>query len=419
MKGLVNWLENSFAPKMSKISNNVWVVTLKDSIMQTLPFILLGSVFCLLAILNNYFPSLPSFWTPFGWTLGKISLFVAFLIPFNLMEKKRLRKQRLIAGMTGIVLYLMVITPQMVLSGTPGFDHDALGAGGMFIAIFCGMFTGIIMSVFGKFSFFKENSVIPDFVRAWFDSMLPIGIVIIVGWIVVLIMNVDIYNLIQSIFKPLAGFMETPYGFVVILFADCFLYSMGISGWVLTPVTKPVLLAAITANVGLVAAGTATASSLNVVTSEVIYSAYIWVGGVGCTLPLVIMMILSKSKYLNALGKACIVPGVFNINEPVVFGAVAWNPIMMFPMWLQGIILPIIVWVFTKIIAIAPIPTMVFDMWYCPFPISTWILTKGVTGLLLLAIVVAVSTIIWYPFYKTYEKQKINEEAVSIQKEQA
>jgi PTS system cellobiose-specific IIC component len=412
MNVLIKWLENSFAPKMSKINNNVWVVTLKDSIMQTLPFILLGSVFCLLAILNDYFPWLPSFWTPFGWTMSKISLFVAFLIPFNLMEKKRLKKQRLIAGMTGLILFLMVITPQVVLEGTVGFGHSALGAGGMFIAIFCGIFTGIVMGVFGKFSFFKENSVIPDFVRVWFDSMLPIGIVVCTGWIVVLIMNVDIYNIILSIFMPLSGFMQTPYGFVMIMFFHCFLYSMGISSWVLTPVTKPVFLAAITANVALVASGAVvSAANLNVVTSEVIYSAYLWVGGIGCTLPLVIMMIFSKSQSLKALGKACLVPGIFNINEPVVFGAVAWNPMLMLPMWLQGIILPIIIWIFTKVIAIAPIPAMVFDMWYCPFPIGTWITTKSITGFILIILVVAVSTAIWYPFFKTYEKQQVEIEA--------
>lgn len=419
MNAIVNWLETSFAPKMSKINNNVWVVTLKDSIMQTLPFILLGSVFCLLAILNNYFPALPSFWTPFGWTMGKISLFVAFLIPFNLMEKKRLRKQRLIAGMTSVVLYLMVITPQVVKDQVIGFGHDALGAGGMFIAIFCGIFTGIIMGAFGKFSFFKENSVIPDFVRSWFDSMLPIGIVVCTGWIVVLLLNVDIYNMILSIFMPLAGFLETPYGFTIVMFVYCFLYSMGISSWVLTPVTKPVLLAAITSNVALAAAGTTAVSDLHVVTSETIFSAYLWVGGIGCTLPLVLMMVFSKSKSLGALGKACLVPGIFNINEPVVFGAIAWNPIMMFPMWLQGIILPIIVWIFTKVIAIAPIPTMVFDMWYCPFPISTWITTKSITGFILVVIIIAVSTAIWYPFFKTYEKQKVKEEITTEQKELA
>lgn len=413
MKGIINWLETSFAPKMSKVNNNVWVVTLKDSIMQTLPFILLGSVFCLFAILNNYFPSLPSFWAPFGWTMGKISLFIAFLIPFNLMEKKRLRKQRLIAGMTGLILFLMVITPQYVKDGTIGFGHDALGAGGMFIAIFCGIFTGIVMGAFGKFSFFKKDSVIPDFVRSWFDSMLPIAIVICTGWIVVLLMNVDIYNIILSIFMPLAGLMETPYGFTIIMFLHCFLYSMGISSWVLTPVTKPVFLAAITTNVALAAAGVTAASSLNVVTSETIYSAYLWIGGIGCTLPLVFMMAASKSKSLNALGKACLVPGILNINEPVVFGAIAWNPIMMFPMWLQGIILPIIVWIFTKVIAIAPIPTMLFDLWYCPFPISTWITTRSVTGFILLLIIAVVSTAIWYPFFKAYEKQRIEEESIT------
>ena len=412
MEKVIHWLKTSFAPKMEVVNSNVWIVTLKDSIMQVLPFILLGSLFCVLAILNDYIPALPSFWEPYGWTLSKISLFVAFLIPFNLMEKKRLRKQRLIAGLTGLVLFLMVITPQVVADKTVGFSHASLGAGGMFIAIFCGLFTGWIMSLFGKFSFFKEDSVIPDFVRAWFDYMLPIGIVVCIGWIVVLILKFDIYNMILAIFMPLASFMETSYGFTLLMFIYCFFYSMGISSWVLTPVTKPIFLAAITANVALAATGiAATDSQLNLITSETIYSAYLWVGGVGCTLPLVIMMLRSRSKGLSALGKACLVPGIFNINEPVVFGAIAWNPVMMLPLWLQGLVLPPIVWFFAKVIAVVPIPTMLFDMWYCPFPISTWITTKSFSGLLLLVVVVAVSSAIWYPFFKIFEKQKLEEEA--------
>lgn len=417
MNKIIKWLSESFAPKMSKINNNVWVLTIKDSIMQTLPFILLGSVFCCLAILNDYFPSLPSFWTPFGWTMSKISLFVAFLIPFNYMEKKRYRKQRLNAAMTGLIMFLIVISPQVIADGTIGFGHDALGAGGMFVAIFTGVFTSLVMGAFAKFSFFKEDSVIPDFVRSWFDSMLPIGICVVAAWVVVLLMNVDLYNIILAIFMPVANFMQTPFGFVLIMFLYCFLYSMGISSWVLTPVAKPVLLAAITSNVALAAAGTATAASLNLVTSEVIYSAYLWVGGIGCTLPLVIMMMRAKSKKLKALGTACLVPGIFNINEPVVFGAIAWNPILMLPMWLQGIVLPIIVYIFTKVIAIAPIPTVVFDMWYCPFPFGTWLTTKSVTGFILLAVVVVVSTLIWYPFFKVYDKQEADaEEAVAENK---
>ena len=70
MNTVIDWLRDSFAPKMNIVNSNVWVVTLKDSIMQVLPFILLGSLFCVLAILNDYFPSLPSFWAPFDWTMS-------------------------------------------------------------------------------------------------------------------------------------------------------------------------------------------------------------------------------------------------------------------------------------------------------------------------------------------------------------
>lgn len=404
MEKLINWLENDFSPKMNKINHNVWVVTLKDSIMQLLPFILLGSVFCLLTIPGDVFhiKNYPNFWTLFGWTMGMLSLLISFLIPFNLMEKKRLRKQRFIAGCTGLITFLIIISPQVIADKSIGFSHESLGAGGMFVAIVAGIFTGWIMGLFGKFSFFKEESVIPDFVRAWFDAMLPIAIVIVATWLVVDIIGFDLYNTILRLFMPLASITESPWGFPLIMFITCFLYTMGISTWVLTPVTKPVLLAAITAN--------ATAGATNLVTSETIYSAYLWVGGIGCTLPLVIMLAFSKNAKLKALGRASITPGIFNINEPVVFGAIAWNPIMMLPMWIIGIVLPIIIWFGTKVIQFAPIPKIVFDLWYVPFPIATWITTGTITGIILMLVCVIVASLIWYPFFKVYEKQEMENE---------
>jgi PTS system cellobiose-specific IIC component len=402
MQKLIYWLENDFAKKMNKVNHNVWVTTLKDSIMQILPFILLGSLFCVLTIPGDYFhlKHYPDFWIPFGWTMGMLSLLISFLIPFNLMEKKKLRKQRLIAGCTGLITFLMIITPQVVADKSIGFSHAALGSGGMFVAIVAGVITGIVMSVFGKFSFFKEDSVVPDFVRAWFDAILPIGLVIVIIWIVVDIANFDLYNVIQQIFSPLKGIFESPWGFTFVMFITCFIYSMGISTWVLQPITKPVILAAITAN--------ATAGASNLVTAETMYSAYLWIGGIGCTLPLVFMLMRSKNAKLKALGRASLVPGIFNINEPVVFGAIAWNPIMMLPMWINGIILPLIIWFGTKMIHFAPVPKVVFDLWYIPFPFSTWLTTFSITGMILMLVVAAVATLIWYPFFKAYEKQEMS-----------
>jgi PTS system cellobiose-specific IIC component len=407
VKKFIDWLENSFSPRVSKINNNVWIVTLKDSIMQTLPFIFLGSLFAMLAILNDFVPWLPSFWTPFGWTMGMISLFISFLIPFNLMEKKRLRKQRIIAGLSSVSLFLIIITPQVVADGAPGFGHSALGAGGMFVAIVSGLFAGWVMSLFGKFSFFSDDSVIPDFVRSWFDAMLPVGIVVVTGWLLVDLLHFDLYNILLAVFMPLAGIVESPWGFALMLFIFCFLYSMGISSWVLTPVFTPVMLAAMQANMD----GTAT----NLVTSATIYSTYLWFGGIGATMPLVFMMMRSKSAKIKALGRACLPPTIFNINEPVVFGAIAWNPTLMIPMWLQGLVLPLVVWLFTKTIPFAPIPMFQFEMWYLPFPFATWVTTKGsFTGLILMAVIFVLAAAIWYPFFKAYEKQTLVAEAAEV-----
>lgn len=411
MQKLINWLETSFQPKMNKINHNVWVVTIKDSMLQVLPFILLGSIFCVGTVVESFITLPFSFWTPFGWTMGMISVLVAFLIPFNFCEKKRLRKQRIIAGATGLILFFISITPEIVAEGEPGFGSSAFGAGGMFCAMITGIICCIVFNLFGKFSFFKEDSAIPDFVRQWFDALLPIGLIIFGGFLLVQVFGVDLYQISVSIFMPLQGVLNTWYGFILMNFFTCFIYSMGISSWVLTPVTEPVKLASITANIALAAAGTATAANLNIFTEATIYCTYMWWGGIACTLPLVVMLAFSKSKRLKSLGRACAAPAVFNINEPVIFGCVAWNPVMMLPMWIIGIVAPAITWIGTKIIPFAPLNTIQFDLWYCPFGISTWLATQSFAAVILALIVLAACTVIWYPFFKAYEKQCLEEEA--------
>lgn len=412
MNKLIHWLETSFAPKMNKIANNLWISVLKESVMQILPFILLGSVFCCLAILNDYFPNLPSFWTPFGWTMGKLSLFISFLVPFNYCEKKMLRRQRIIAGLTGLILFLISVTPIVTADEVIGFGDSSLGAGGMFVAIVTGVLTSLVFGAFGKFSFFKEDSPIPDFVRTWFDQMLPIFIVVTAGWLIVDVTGFNLYNFVVAIFMPLQNGLNTPGGFIACCFFYCFIYSMGISSWVLTPVTEPVKMANIANNLALVAAGTATAANMAIFTEGLVYTCYMWVGGIACTLPLVVMLARSKSKRLSALGKACLVPGIFNINEPVVFGCIAWNPLLMLPMWIIGIVVPAITWFACKVIQFAPIPKIQFELWYLPYPIGTWINTQGsINAIIFVIITVAIVSLIWYPFFVAYEKQECDKEA--------
>lgn len=411
MNKLIYWLENSFAPIMNKINNNVWIVTIKDSVTGILPFIIIGSLFCVGAVIENYV-SLPfSFWTPYGWTMGMVSVFVSFLIPLNFCEKKGYYKQRLIATCTGIVIFFIAITPELLNEGKVGLESSAFGAGGMFCSMVTGILTCVVFDIFGSFSFFKEDSAIPDFVQQWFDSLLPVGILVFISFIVIQVLNFNLYEKVTSLFMPLASLCNTWYGFILINFLICFLYSMGISAWVLTPAIQPVKLASIASNLALVVAGTATIQNLNIFTETLMFTCYMWIGGTGCTLPLVILLMKSKSKKLSALGKASLGPSIFNINEPVVYGCVVWNPIMMVPMWLIGIIVPTITWIACKVIEFAPIPRIQFDLWYCPYPISTWISTQGsLLGITFLVITFIVVMAIWYPFVKAYEKQCLLEE---------
>lgn len=425
MNKLIDWLQTSFSPKMNRIVQNPWILTIKNSVLQALPLIFLGSIFSLLTIPQNYFEWWPNFWTPYGWTFGIVSLIVAFLIPYNLLILKEHKRSAVNAGIAGVILFLISLNPQfvadqaaMIAAGESTWfrisNIGGFGAGGMFLAIVAGLISAAVLNKFADFSFFKEDSVIPDFVKDWFNSMLPIGIVTVFGWILTdpKFLNLNLYQLVVSCFMPLQSIVNSPVGFGIAMFLFCFLYSMGISTWVLTPVFTPILLANAEANGALAAAGSATASNLAVFTDAFVYSGYLWIGGIGCTLSLVLLMAFSaKSNQLKALGRACLVPAIFNINEPCVFGVVAWNPIMMIPMWLQGIVLPLVAYVFTKVIPLGAIPSMLFNMWYCPFPIATF-LTCGTAGsIVLMLIIFVVSGLIWMPFFKTYDQQLVHSES--------
>jgi PTS system cellobiose-specific IIC component len=305
---------------------------------------------------------------------------------------------RIVSGMTAVCLFALIIR----LENLAEVEYSVLGAGGMFVSIIVGVIVAVVMKQFARFSFFSKNSAIPDFVRFWFDSMIPIILLMAAGWFVVYFLEFDLFSFIQGLFRPVMSLGETFFGFVLIYFIMCFLYSMGISTWIYYAILNPIQLAAIAANMEAAAAGLPVT---NIMTHEVVYAAFLCIGGTGATLSLVIMLMLSKSRRLKSLGVASFVPGLLNINEPVVFGVIAWNPLLMIPMWIQGIVLSIITYIGLRS-GLVPIPQSIFGLWYAPYPIGTVILS-GIAGLVLFAILFAVSWIIWYPFFKVYEKQQL------------
>lgn len=408
MNGFMKFLNTKFAPRAQKIAKNQWIVTIKNSVLEVLPFIFVGSLITLLNIPINFFKWWPNLSPINSFTFGLTSIFVAFLVPFNFMEFKKINKQRIIAGLSSIALFLMLANPAWDKTGSIiSYQFSELGAGGMFVALIVGLYVALIMELFANFSFFSDDTSMPDFVTSWFDSMLPIAVAIGTGWILTYTLHFDFYKLIVTIFAPLANSLDTWWGFTLFCFFMCFIYSMGISSWVLAAITQPVMLSGIAANARAVSTSHI---ATHIFTSELIYS-FPWIGGIGCTMPLVFLMIFStKSNRLKALGKASLLPTIFNINEPVVFGTIVWNPYLMIPLWINGIVLPLITSLWFKA-GLSPVPHALMQMWYIPVPFSTWIVSPAFSSILLVIILFIVAGVIYYPFLKVYDKNLVKQES--------
>ena len=405
MEKFMNWMGDVVAPKMEALTANAWLSAMQKAIIKTLPMVLVGSLITIYNVIKNFIPSLPVLTSLRDYTFGLISLFMVFLIPYYVLELKKNHKMKHIAGFTGIALFMILVNPEITDAGYV-YQFSSFGAGGMFVAIVAGLFTAFIMNLYSKFTFFKGDSVVPDFVKEWFDSMLPIATVVLIGWLFVIQLGFDLYTAIVNLFTPLNAIAQSLPGMILLYLLPTILYSMGISGWVFQPILNPIVLVAITANAEAVANGL---SATQPFTNEATY-AWLILGGRGATLPLSIMLLFAASKKLKALGKASIVPSVLNINEPIVFGCIAWNPILMIPLWITAIVLPLITYL-AQVSGLVAIPVEVFNMWYCPVFISSWLVNHSISGLILTAVNLAVAALIFFPFFKIYDRQQLKLEA--------
>lgn len=404
----MNWMTESFAPRVNKIAKNPWVDSIQQAILAGMPLILIGSFATVLGLIKEYVPAFPDFSLLNTFSLGLFSLFLSYLIPEAVMKHKKHQEVSTQAGLAGIAFFLMLVFPKInPKSGTITFDLNSLGTAGMIAALVSGIFVGMSMNLFCKIKLVKEDSNMPDFVAVWFNTIFPIIAILLVGWLFTFQLKIDLANVINQFFSPLTALGQSFWGLLILTFLSFgFLYSFGISTWVLTPIMYAIELPAIAQNQAAVSAGH---QASNVFTVEAV--ALTLIGGGGVTLSLCIMMaFLAKSERLRVIGKASLIPSIFNINEPLVFGApVAFNPILMIPMWINTLVAPILLWVTMKT-NLVPIPHAPFQLWYTPSPIMGWVVTKSVMGVVFVLLLFAISWVIYYPFFKIYDHQAIEQD---------
>ena len=409
MSKIMDWLENKFAPAMSKITQNPWVSALSGSMMKILPIIMTGSLIFFYNVFRSWIPALPDLGGVLQFTFQLTSLILTFLVANQLMEKLGHTRYVLNAGLTAIIAFLIAIKPTISDDNIFSVGFDRFGPTGMFVALVVGVLVSVVYHLYAKLHILEDSVTIPDFVCEWINQILPRFACVLVGTIISNNLNVDMYQVISAVFSPLEHLGRTLPGLIIMMMAISFLYSMGISTWFLGTFTTPILMAGTAANLAQVAAGQ---TATNIVCYETIYLlSLMTLGGQGCTLTLNVHMLLSKSKRLKSLGKVCIGPSIFNINEPVVFGApIVFNPILMLPMWINTLVSAVIIW-FVMSWGWLAVPAASVTTGQIPAPIGYIIVTGDWRAIIFWVLIFVVTFLIWKPFFKVYEKQIMKEEA--------
>lgn len=409
MKKIMSWLGDSFAPKMDKVISNPWIASISDALMKALPFILVGSLGYFYNVFSSFIPGLPDIGNLINFSFGFLAIFVAFLVSYQIMEKKKYNKYQVPCGLLAIATYMMALHPVIDESYMMSINYSYFGPTGLLVAMIIGLYVGFVYNAWAKLNLFKDSTTIPDFIGDWINNMAPITITLVITMVLVYNFNVDIAAIITKLFSPIASFGQTYPGFVLCCFIPAFFYSLGISSWALGSITTPIYLAGIVGNIEAVANGL---PATNITTSETVFTAaLITLGGMGATLPLVVHMMRSKSKKLSLMGKICIGPSIFNINEPVIYGApVVLNPLLMVPMWLNAIVGPTIVY-FSMRSGLLNIPSKMINIGQIPAPFASVMITEDMRAVIFWVLLFAVYYMIWMPFFKTYEKTVLAEES--------
>lgn len=407
MKKFMNWLSDSFAPAANKLFSRPWLSAVSGCMQKVVPFILTGSVVYVYNVARYYLPSLPDLSPIASYSFGLITLIVAFMMGNQCMEKLNHPEYTINAGLASVCILFMSVMPTDENVDSVSALMSNLGASGIAVGMIIGLMVSIIFHIWGRLRFLKDSSI-PDFLVSWINTILPFVICLALGMVLFQALAVDLFQVVLGMLQPVTSYAQTLPGFILICFIPAFFYTLGVSSWLWDAVTMPIFLAGIQANIDAVAAGQ---PALNIVTYEATFTmAFVTIGGMCATLGLNLLMCVSKSKQLKTMGRVFLIPSIFNINEPVMFGApVVFNPILMLPAWINAIIGPVYVWVLMST-GLLNIPSKLIHVGQIPAPFSSMLVTEDFRAVIWWIIYLAINVMVWYPFFKVYEKSKLADE---------
>lgn len=425
MNGFVGFIEQKLMPVANKVGMQRHMVAIRKGIIATLPLTIVGSFFTIL--LNFPIESVAAFIEPyrevldipFRYTVGLLALYATFGIASSLAKSYKL--DSLTAGILATMSFLITAAPPIrVLESVEGvidagrFINVAnLGSGSLFGAIV----TAILSVEIYRFFIVKNITIkmpdgVPPEVTNSFMALIPGGAILVLFWVIRHIIGFDINGFLSNLLMPLKDVLagNSLFGGLLTVFLICFFSVLGIHGpAIMGPVIRPFWDISIAENME-VFQSSGNAHELPNIFTEQFLQWFVWIGGAGTTLALVVLFLFSKSNYLKQLGRLSILPGFFNINEPVIFGApIVMNPILGIPFLVAPLITTTISYFATTT---GIVPMMAARLGFAiPAPIAAWMSTNwSVAAGILVVVNFLITLAIYYPFFKVFEKQQLERE---------
>lgn len=416
LEAFTRFLDQKLSTPMAKVAEQRHLRAVRDGIIATLPLIIVGSFFLIVA-----FPPLPEKWEiykflkanattillPYRMTMYIMTLYAVWGIGYSLAKSYKLD------GVTGGVLaeaaFLLTIVPQAAEGLGLVIPMGSLGSAGMFVGIIVSIVAVEIFRFTSVTNFrLKMPEQVPASVARSFEALTPAAIIILLIGSITYFAKFDWHGVIGNLVKPLIAATDTLPSVVIIVFLVTFFWSFGIHGVsIVGTLARPLWLTLLENNTNALAAGKA----LPGIAAEPFYQWFIWIGGSGATIGLVILLAtVAKSSYGKQLGRVSIVPGIFNINEPAIFGApIVLNPILIIPFIITPTVSAIIAWIVTDLGWVNRVS--VNAPWTLPGPIGAYLATAGDWRAAVLNIVlIGLSVVIYYPFVRLYDKKLLLEE---------
>ncbi|KIV75226.1 PTS system, cellobiose-specific IIC component [Bacillus mycoides] len=430
---MIKFLEKYVMPVAGKVAEQRHLQAIRDGIILTMPFLIIGSFFLIISALpipgyNDFMAGLfgeswqKALGYPVSATFNIMSLIATFGIAYRLGEYYKV--DSLASGALSLVSFLLA-TPFQVAYIIPSTKESVIvdgaipaalmGSQGLFVAMIIAIIsTELYRFIVQKKMIIKMPETVPPAVTRSFAALVPGFIVVTVIWILRLIIENtsfgSIHNIVGQILQePLSVLGASLWGAIIAVILVHVLWSCGIHGaTIVGGVMSPVWLSLMDQNRIAFQAGQ---DVPNTITAQ-FFDLWIYMGGSGATLALVVgMLLFARSQQLKSLGRLSIAPGIFNINEMVTFGMpIVMNPILLIPFILVPVVLTVVSYFAMEWGWVAR-PSGAAVPWTTPILFSGYLGSGGkISGVVLQLVNFALAFFIYLPFLKIWDKQKVAEE---------